>query len=129
MCLFKIPAPKALPTPPPIKPMQDTNTALPASKPLVEKDKSNSLLIVGSMSSPNLSSLTCSLKKLVCGGSNANINLAANVTTALAPTDCHGCSKFFLPPFCLRSCCTKYGKVSSDHSTAVSRNCDRPDAS
>ena len=38
MCLFKIPAPKALPTPPPIKPMQDTNTALPDSKPLVDKD-------------------------------------------------------------------------------------------
>ena len=38
MCLFKIPPPKALPTPPPIKPMQDTNTALPDSKPLVDKD-------------------------------------------------------------------------------------------
>ena len=38
MCLFKIPTPKALPTPPPIKPMQDTNTALPDSKPLVDKD-------------------------------------------------------------------------------------------
>ena len=38
MCLFKIPPPKALPTPPPIKPTQDTNTALPDSKPLVDKD-------------------------------------------------------------------------------------------
>ena len=38
MCLFKIPAPKALPTPPPIKPMQETNTNLPDSKPLVEQD-------------------------------------------------------------------------------------------
>ena len=38
MCLFKIPSPKALPTPPPIKPMQDTNTALPDSKPLVDQD-------------------------------------------------------------------------------------------
>ena len=38
MCLFKIPTPKALPTPPPIKPMQDTNTALPDSKPLVDQD-------------------------------------------------------------------------------------------
>ena len=38
MCLFKIPSPKALPTPPPIKPMQDTNTALPDSKPLMDQD-------------------------------------------------------------------------------------------
>ena len=38
MCLFKIPTPKALPTPPPIKPMQETNTTLPDSKPLVDKD-------------------------------------------------------------------------------------------
>ncbi len=38
MCLFKIPSPKVLPTPPPIKPMQDTNTALPDSKPLVDQD-------------------------------------------------------------------------------------------
>ena len=38
MCLFKIPTPIALPTPPPIKPMQDTNTALPDSKPLVDQD-------------------------------------------------------------------------------------------
>jgi hypothetical protein len=38
MCLFKIPTPKALPTPPPIQPMQDTNTALPDSKPLVDQD-------------------------------------------------------------------------------------------
>lgn len=38
MCLFKIPSPKILPTPPPIKPMQDTNTALPDSKPLVDQD-------------------------------------------------------------------------------------------
>tara|TARA_E500000305_G_C3973599_1_gene213186 strand:+ start:56 stop:307 length:252 start_codon:yes stop_codon:yes gene_type:complete len=38
MCLFKIPSPKILPTPPPIKPMQDTNTALPDSKELVDQD-------------------------------------------------------------------------------------------
>ena len=38
MCLFKIPPPKALPTPPPIKQMQETNTTLPDSKPLVDKD-------------------------------------------------------------------------------------------
>ena len=38
MCLFKIPTPKALPTPPPIKPMQETNTTLHDSKPLVDKD-------------------------------------------------------------------------------------------
>ena len=38
MCLFKIPAPKALPTPPPIKPMQETDTTLPDSKPLVQPD-------------------------------------------------------------------------------------------
>tara|TARA_Y100001938_G_C7795707_1_gene284693 strand:- start:259 stop:513 length:255 start_codon:yes stop_codon:yes gene_type:complete len=43
MCLFKIPSPKALPTPPPIKPMQDTNTALPDSKSLVDQDDAASI--------------------------------------------------------------------------------------
>ena len=38
MCLFKIPKPEALSTPPPIQPIQDTNVSLPDSKPLVEKD-------------------------------------------------------------------------------------------
>ena len=38
MCIFRIPAPQALATPPPIKPMQETNTTLPDSKPLVDKD-------------------------------------------------------------------------------------------
>ena len=38
MCLFKVPSPKMLPAPPPIKPRQDTTTALPDSKPLVKED-------------------------------------------------------------------------------------------
>ena len=57
---------------------------------ILEKDKSNSLLISGGISSPILSSLICSLKNEVCGGSNANISFAANVTTAFAPTLCQG---------------------------------------
>ena len=43
MCLFKIPSPKALPTPPAIKPMQETDTVLPDSKPLVDPDDAASI--------------------------------------------------------------------------------------
>ena len=38
MCIFRIPAPQALATPPPIKPMQDTDTSLPDSKKLIQQD-------------------------------------------------------------------------------------------
>ena len=57
---------------------------------ILEKLRSSSLRTVGSNSVPSFSSLICSLKNEVCGGSNANISFEANVVTDLAPTDCHG---------------------------------------
>ena len=57
---------------------------------ILEKERSSSLLILGSKSVPSLSSLICNLKNEVCGGNNASINLAANVTTTFAPTPCQG---------------------------------------
>ena len=89
---------------------------------ILEKDKSSSLLIAGSKTVPSLSSLTCSLKNVVCGGSNASINLAANVTTALAPTLCHGVWNDLRFIFVEVSSCIKYGNVSSEHSTALFKN-------
>ena len=64
---------------------------------ILANDKSSSDLISGPRSSGKLTSLTCSLKKLVCGGNNASISLLARVTTPLAPCDCHGVVSFTEP--------------------------------
>ncbi len=39
MCIFKIPAPKPLESPPPVKQLVDTDTTLPDSKQLIDKDE------------------------------------------------------------------------------------------
>ena len=38
MCVFSTPTPVAMAAPPPVEPRQDTDTSLPDSKPLVQKD-------------------------------------------------------------------------------------------
>ena len=38
MCLFKIPSPKILPTPPPVKPRIEKDTTLPTSKDVADPD-------------------------------------------------------------------------------------------
>ena len=60
---------------------------------ILEKDRSNSPFTSGVNSSPSLSSRSCSLKKLVWGGSIASISFAARVTTHLLPMLCHGTFK------------------------------------
>ena len=72
----------------------------------LEKLKSSSERTSGGKSSPNLSSLIWNLKKVLCGGNKASINLADNVTTHLEPTDCQGVSSLICDvrpsSFCMR---------------------------
>ena len=60
---------------------------------ILDKERSSSPLASGGSSSPNLSSRTCSLKKVACGGRIASMSFAASPTTHLLPTDCHGILK------------------------------------
>ena len=63
---------------------------------IFEKDKSSSDFNSGG-TSPSCDSSTCSLKKLVCGGTRDSESFDANATTPLAPTDCHGVFNCFIP--------------------------------
>ena len=92
---------------------------------ILENERSNSLRASAGISSPNLSSLTCSLKNVAWGGSVASISFAAKATQHLAPTDCQGTFKVSCVGLEERSSVIRYGNVSFEHSTALSRNCRR----
>ena len=91
---------------------------------ILAKLRSNSLFALAGISTPNLESSNCSLKKLVEGGSNPSMSFELSVVTPLAPTDCQGVVKLLYkasPSFLINS----VGMVSSAHSYATFKNCSR----